>query len=83
MINPETGQPFENEDLETVPQVIQKLVDDKYRAVFVAAGDSVSLAISEIGELKVWGSYRVSEASKFIANQANIDSFDFILSLLV
>ncbi|KAG8949789.1 hypothetical protein FRC04_008329 [Tulasnella sp. 424] len=61
VINPETGQPFENEDLETVPQVIQKLVDDKYRAVFVAAGDSVSLAISELGELKVWGSYRSSE----------------------
>ncbi|KAG8892960.1 hypothetical protein FRC00_011285, partial [Tulasnella sp. 408] len=61
VINPETNEPFENEDLETVPHVIQKLIDEKFRAVFVAAGDSVSIAISDAGELKAWGSYRSSE----------------------
>lgn len=33
---------------------------EPFRAVRVAAGDSVSLAISDRGELRAWGSFRVS-----------------------
>ena len=34
---------------------------DKFRATRIAAGDSVSVAVSEEGEVRVWGSFRVSE----------------------
>lgn len=39
--------------------IVQKLVDEKFRAVHVAAGDSVSVAISDVGQLRAWGSFRV------------------------
>lgn len=46
--------------LTSFPHPLQSLVDEKFRAVRIAAGDSVSAAISEEGELRVWGSFRVS-----------------------
>jgi len=33
---------------------------DKFRATRIAAGDSVSVAVSDEGEVRVWGSFRVS-----------------------
>lgn len=33
---------------------------DKFRATRIAAGDSVSVALSEEGDIRVWGSFRVS-----------------------
>jgi regulator of chromosome condensation len=45
--------------LESTPDVIQALVDCNFRAVRVAAGDSVSLALSDEGRVKYWGSFRV------------------------
>lgn len=48
-----------NEDLESWPMVIDSLNDAGFRAVEVAAGDSVSVAISDEGVLKAWGSFRV------------------------
>jgi regulator of chromosome condensation len=54
------GAIIPNEDLETYPMVIESLTKQGFRAVEVAAGDSCSVAISDKGELKTWGSFRVS-----------------------
>lgn len=48
------------ETLETCPMLVQGLGEEDFKAVRVAAGDSVSLAISDNGELRCWGSFRVS-----------------------
>lgn len=40
--------------------MIDTLVEDEFRAVEVAAGASVSVALGLRGELRVWGSFRVS-----------------------
>lgn len=50
----------ESEELETKPMLVQGLQDEDFKAIRVAAGDSVSLAISDRGELRAWGSFRVS-----------------------
>ncbi|WRT68651.1 uncharacterized protein IL334_005630 [Kwoniella shivajii] len=57
--NPESNIP--NEDLETVPLVVESLEKEGFRAVKVAAGDSVSVAISDKGDLRAWGSFRSNE----------------------
>ncbi|GAA5918762.1 hypothetical protein JCM1841_006285 [Sporobolomyces salmonicolor] len=54
----------EAEELETNPMMVEGLSSDQedpFKAVRVAAGDSVSLAISEEGEVRAWGSFRASE----------------------
>ena len=51
---------LEAEILETQPMVVQTLVDEKFRAVDVSAGDSVSVALGHDGDLRAWGSFRVS-----------------------
>jgi regulator of chromosome condensation len=43
--------------------LVQSLYDEEFRAIKVAAGDSVSVALGIKGELRVWGSFRVSEIS--------------------
>lgn len=43
--------------------LVQGLQEEDFKAVRVAAGDSVSLAISDNGELRCWGSFRVSSCS--------------------
>lgn len=48
------------EELTTYPHRIQSLIDEGFRAVRIAAGDSISGAISAEGDLRVWGSFRVS-----------------------
>jgi regulator of chromosome condensation len=50
-----------NEDLETYPFVVETLEKEGFRAVKVAAGDSVSVALSDKGEIRVWGSFRVGD----------------------
>ncbi|OSX66809.1 hypothetical protein POSPLADRAFT_1128891 [Postia placenta MAD-698-R-SB12] len=42
----------------TVPVPIQSLVNERFRAVKVVAGDSISAAISDTGALRVWGTFR-------------------------
>ena len=54
---------LEAEVLETQPMVVQTLVDENFRAVDVSAGDSVSVALGHEGDLRAWGSFRVSLAS--------------------
>jgi alpha-tubulin suppressor-like RCC1 family protein len=55
----------ESEELESVPMLVEGLQDEGFKAVRVDAGDSVSLALSDRGELRCWGSFRVS--SSFVA----------------
>ncbi|KAG2115974.1 regulator of chromosome condensation 1/beta-lactamase-inhibitor protein II [Suillus discolor] len=51
------------DELTAVPYPLQSLVDEGFRAVRIAAGDSISAAISDNGELRVWGSFRAAEGS--------------------
>ncbi|GAA95104.1 uncharacterized protein L969DRAFT_64913 [Mixia osmundae IAM 14324] len=48
---------------EFVPMVVTGLSDAGFKAVSVAAGDSISLAVSDQGELKAWGSFRAEDGS--------------------
>lgn len=61
-----------SEELEATPMQVEHLDDDaggeSFRAVRVAAGDSVSLAISDRGELRAWGSFRVSSLFFFLVS---------------
>lgn len=54
------GEKIPNEDLEAYPYVVESLVREGFRAVQVAAGDSVSVAVSDKGQVRAWGSFRVS-----------------------
>ncbi|KAH7930719.1 RCC1 BLIP-II [Leucogyrophana mollusca] len=57
------GSFLDIDELTAVPHPLQSLVDEKFRAVRIVAGDSISAAISAEGELKVWGSFRATEGS--------------------
>ncbi|ORY29674.1 regulator of chromosome condensation 1/beta-lactamase-inhibitor protein II [Naematelia encephala] len=57
--NPDSKIP--NEDLETYPFVIEALEKEGFRAVQVDAGDSVSVAVSDKGEVRAWGSFRSND----------------------
>lgn len=48
-----------SEVLETQPMLVDGLGAEGFKAVRVAAGDSVSLALSDLGEVRCWGSFRV------------------------
>jgi hypothetical protein len=49
--------------LETYPYVIEALQKEGFRAVQVAAGDSISVAVNAEGEIRAWGSFRVGSLS--------------------
>lgn len=55
-VTADTG--VEAEELETVPMKVDGL--DDFRAVSIAAGDYISLAIDEEGQMRAWGSFNVS-----------------------
>ncbi|KAL7422402.1 hypothetical protein Q5752_003048 [Cryptotrichosporon argae] len=55
------GSTLPAEDFETWPLVVPSLAHAGFRAVKVAAGDSVSVALSDKGELRAWGSFRSNE----------------------
>ncbi|KAI0061151.1 RCC1/BLIP-II [Artomyces pyxidatus] len=62
--DPDEPGKFKNVDILTsIPHPLQSLIDDKFRAVKIAAGDSISAAISTEGQLRVWGSFRANEGS--------------------
>ena len=62
--DPEDPEKFlPSDELAMTPHPIQSLLDERFRAVKIAAGDSVSAAISSDGELRVWGSFRVRSAN--------------------
>lgn len=54
-----TGSVLDDDELSTTPHPVQSLVDEKFRTVKIAAGDNLSVALSETGYLRVWGSLRV------------------------
>ena len=59
--NPEKpGEFLDIDTLTAVPHPVQNLMAENFRAVIIAAGDSISAAISSAGDLRVWGSFRVS-----------------------
>ena len=49
------------DDLTSYPHPIQSLVDEGFRAVKAVAGDSICGIISDQGELRVWGTFRVRQ----------------------
>ncbi|KAH9475628.1 Protein pim1 [Psilocybe cubensis] len=51
------------DDLSAVPHPLQSLVDEGFRAVKAASGDNICAAVSDKGELRVWGSFRANEGS--------------------
>lgn len=48
------------EELAATPHVIDALLEQKFRAVTVVSGDSTGAALSDKGELRIWGTFRVS-----------------------
>ncbi|KZV75873.1 RCC1/BLIP-II protein [Peniophora sp. CONT] len=60
--NPENPDEILNADLlSTLPAKVE--LPEGYQAVSIAAGDSISAAISNTGELRVWGSFRANEGA--------------------
>ncbi|KAL0573115.1 hypothetical protein V5O48_008837 [Marasmius crinis-equi] len=57
------GSFLDIDQLTAVPHPLQSLLDENFRAVQVATGDSICAAVSEQGDLRVWGSFRVNEGS--------------------
>ncbi|KAL7284675.1 hypothetical protein ACG7TL_001973 [Trametes sanguinea] len=45
-----------------VPRRVQSLIDEGFRAVRVVAGDCISAALSDKGELRAWGLFRSADA---------------------
>ncbi|GAA5980709.1 hypothetical protein JCM11641_000182 [Rhodosporidiobolus odoratus] len=59
-----TNKPdVEAEELESNPMLVENLSTEQkpFKAARVAAGDSVSLAISDRGDVRAWGSFRSAE----------------------
>lgn len=54
------GEKIPNDELESYPFIVESLKEQGFRAVRVFAGDSVSIALSDTGDLRAWGSFRVS-----------------------
>ncbi|KAG9317384.1 regulator of chromosome condensation 1/beta-lactamase-inhibitor protein II [Chiua virens] len=70
---PDPENPGSFIDVDTItsyPYPLQSLVDENFRGVRIAAGDSVSAAISSEGELRAWGSFRANEGSLGFSSDA-------------
>ncbi|EJD52432.1 RCC1/BLIP-II [Auricularia subglabra TFB-10046 SS5] len=52
------GQKLDKDELEATPALIQGLDHQDFRAVRIAAGGSVSVALSDEGEVRSWGSFK-------------------------
>ena len=53
------SQLMDPEILEYSPYLVTKLAEEGFRAVQVASGDSISIALSDKGDLRAWGCFRV------------------------
>ncbi|KAI0346830.1 RCC1/BLIP-II [Trametopsis cervina] len=51
---------LDDEELSCSLHPLQSLIDEGFRAVQVTAGDSIGAAISDKGDLRVWGTFRAS-----------------------
>ncbi len=54
------GDVLDSDELECSPGLVTSLVDEGFRAIDIVTGDSVCVALSNDGQLRVWGSFRVS-----------------------
>ena len=61
--------------------LVQTLADEAFRAVRIAAGDSVSVALGEDGQLRAWGSFRVSYVRLHVVVTFNIPIRSFSYSI--
>ncbi|THH04495.1 hypothetical protein EW145_g5480 [Phellinidium pouzarii] len=52
------GQLIDSDILESQPMLVRNLVGDGFRAVQIAVGDSVSVALSDEGLIRAWGCFR-------------------------
>lgn len=57
------GSFLDVDELTSWPRPIQALVDQNFRAVVIAAGDSIGAAVSDNGDLRIWGTFRASPSS--------------------
>ncbi|KAK7054171.1 regulator of chromosome condensation 1/beta-lactamase-inhibitor protein II [Favolaschia claudopus] len=57
------GIPDPDGTLVNFPHALDSLVAEKFRAVQVATGDSICVAVDDHGEIRVWGSFRANEGS--------------------
>ncbi|KAF7332282.1 hypothetical protein MKEN_00109400 [Mycena kentingensis (nom. inval.)] len=57
------GIPDPDSILTNLPHPLQSLITEKFRAVQVATGDSICVAVDDKGELRVWGSFRANEGT--------------------
>ncbi|KAJ3822092.1 regulator of chromosome condensation 1/beta-lactamase-inhibitor protein II, partial [Lentinula raphanica] len=48
---------------------VQALIDEGFRAVQIAAGDNVGAAVSDQGDLRVWGTFRDHQGHNLFANK--------------
>ncbi|KAI5123878.1 hypothetical protein M0805_005695 [Coniferiporia weirii] len=55
------GQLVETSILEAQPMPVRNLVETRFRAVQVAAGDSISVALSDEGLIRAWGCFRSTD----------------------
>ncbi|KAG9031903.1 hypothetical protein FRB95_002109 [Tulasnella sp. JGI-2019a] len=72
-----TGEIINSDVLESTPGLITELANANYRAVFVAAGDSIGLAISDKGELRIWGSFLFSQGQVAFDSKAGSPVLQF------
>lgn len=68
------GSFLDIDELISWPRPIETLVEENFRAVRVAAGDSIGAAISDKGEFRTWGTFRVGLLFFFIPNVIDSDS---------
>lgn len=68
---------IEAEELETKPMLVEGLDKDEFRAVAVAAGDGCSVALSDKGELRGWGSFRSKEGHLGFGNAPGAPQYQF------
>ncbi|KAJ7682527.1 regulator of chromosome condensation 1/beta-lactamase-inhibitor protein II [Mycena polygramma] len=57
------GVPDPDMTLTNLPHPLESLVAEKFRAVQVATGDSICVAVDNHGDIRVWGSFRANEGS--------------------
>jgi alpha-tubulin suppressor-like RCC1 family protein len=53
------GDPVDADELSYTPHVVEGLVQQNFRAVQAVGGDSIGAVLSERGQLRIWGSFKV------------------------
>ncbi|KAJ7590660.1 regulator of chromosome condensation 1/beta-lactamase-inhibitor protein II [Mycena floridula] len=53
----------------SIPCPLQSLIDDNFHAVQISAGDSIGAALSNTGELRIWGALHSIEGPSFLPYQ--------------